>query len=528
MSKNSYWEKRKVQDMFCFMEQSEKRAEELSQLYLKASRYISVESEQIFEKYKTKHGLTDESARVLLNTLQDKTSLDQLKEALRSGKSDKTKAELLALLESPAYQARLERLKQLQNQLDMVMNQVYQQEKAVNTNHYLDLANEAYYRSIFQVQQQTGLAFSFNLIDSKVIDRILDSKWSGENYSARIWKNTNALAQNLKEELLFNLITGRTERETAEIIANKYAVGAGKARRLVRTESCFVSCQMDMEGYKECGLERYRFLATLDLVTSDICRSLDGKVFLVSEQIPGVNCPPMHPWCRSTTIVIISDGELRYLQRRARDPETGKTRTLPANMTYEQWYKKHVKGHPEAEINENSIKYRAQDRKQYSRYKKLLGSNAPDNLEDFQKIKYNKDGSFEQLQEAYRNEKKVVSFKEKLKNGEVNLTIKSQKQQEHIQGTKKWRQRVKQDLEAKGTAPDMFYKETNVSELVKMYSGTGKIEFRKGQQFPIEYISSQDKIGKAFDLGAGKYIDTKRFAIRYSSKGVHLHPVKEV
>lgn len=422
MSKQPYWEKRKVQDMFHYMEQAEKKAEELSQLYLKASRYLSLESEQIFEKYKTKHGLSDSEARRLLNMLQDKSSLEELKEALRSGKSDKAKEELLALLESAAYQARLERLKQLQNQLDLVMEQVYQQEKTVTTSHYVDLANEAYYRSIYRIQQQSGLAFSFNLIDPKMIDIVLDSKWSGENYSNRIWSNTNALAKDLKEELLFNLITGRTERETAEIIANKFAVGASKARRLVRTESCFISSQMDMEGYEECGLERYRFLATLDLVTSDICRSLDGKVFLVVKQMPGTNCPPMHPWCRSTTIAVIDNEELSELKRRARDPKTGKTYLLPADMTYKDWHSQYVKGNPEAELNEKMIRNRVPDKKQYSRYKKVLGKDAPDSLDSFQKMKYNEIENWKQLQQIYKDSNRY----EKLVKEAGTLNIKGQ------------------------------------------------------------------------------------------------------
>lgn len=400
---STYWENRKVQDMFHYMEQAEEKADEISKLYLKASRYISLESEEIFEKFKSKHSLSDSEARRLLNLLQDKTSLDELKEALRSGKSDKTKAELLALLESPAYQARMERLKQLQNQLDIVMQQIYQQEKTVNTNHYVDLANESYYRSVFRVQQRTGLGFSFNLIDPKVIDLMINSKWSGANYSARIWSNTNALAQDLKEELLFNLITGRTERETAEIIANKFAVGSSKARRLVRTESCFLAGQMDMEGYEECGLERYRFLATLDLVTSEICRTLDGKVFLVSEQTPGTNCPPMHPWCRSTTIAIIDGEELSQLKRRARDPKTGRTYTVPGDMTYEQWYKQYVKDRPEAEANEKMIKNRFSDKKQYESYKKVLGKEAPNSLDSFQEMKYNQSEKWDDLKETYRD-----------------------------------------------------------------------------------------------------------------------------
>jgi len=342
MSNLSYWEKRKVQEMFRYMEQAEKAADEISNVYLKASRYIGFELDEIFERYQKKHKLSEKDAYRLLNSMKDKTSLNELKAALESGSSDKTKAEILAELESPAYQARLERLQQLQNQLDLTMQNVYQQEMVRSTSHYVDLANEAYYRSIFDIQQRIGLDFGFNLIPPKVIDRVINSKWSGANYSTRIWYNTNALAQDLKEELLLSLITGRTDRETADIIANKFATGSSQARRLVRTESCNLANQMEMASYEECGIEYYRFVATLDLRTSSICRNLDGERFKVSEQQPGLNCPPMHPWCRSTTICDIGEKELAKLKRRARDPHTGKVKTFPANTTYKQWYKKHV------------------------------------------------------------------------------------------------------------------------------------------------------------------------------------------
>ena len=143
MSNLSYWEKRKAWEMFRYMEQAERAAEEISRLYLKSSRHISLELDEIFERYQKKHKLSEKEAYRLLSSMKDKTSLDELKAALRSGGSDKTKAEILAELESPAYQARLERLQQLQNQLDLTMQNVYQQEKVKSTGHYVDLANEA-------------------------------------------------------------------------------------------------------------------------------------------------------------------------------------------------------------------------------------------------------------------------------------------------------------------------------------------------------------------------------------------------
>ena len=343
--------------MFEYMQSAEDTADEIAKLYQKSSGYLSTELDKIFERYKRKHHLTDAEAYRLLNSLHDKTSLDELKEALRAGEG--VEKDILAELESPAYRARLERLEQLQNQLDATMQNVYRQEKKINTSHYVDLANEAYYRSVFDIQQRTGLGFSFSTIDPTVIDKVINSKWSGANYSTRIWNNTQALAQDLKEELLVNLVTGRTDREAAEIIANKYAQGSSNARRLVRTESCNLANQMEMQSYEECGIEKYRYVATLDLKTSEACRKLDGKVFPVSEQQPGVNCPPMHPWCRSTTICVIDEIDMSNMKRRARDPVTGKTNTVPTDMTYKQWYDKNVKGNADAEAKENELKRRS-------------------------------------------------------------------------------------------------------------------------------------------------------------------------
>lgn len=347
MTRNeAYWERRAAQRMFELLQSAEDAADIISKVYLKASRYLSFQMQGVFERFMTKHKLTEPEARRLLGMVQDKASLKALIRQLKNSDMAKEKAELIRELEAPAYQSRIERMQQLQNQIDLTMQQVYEQEKQVSTAFYMDLANEAYYRSMFDIQQRSGIGYSFAHIDPKQIDRVVGSKWSGRNYSKRIWGNTKALAQDLKEELLIDLLTGRTEFEVSKILANKFAQGASNARRLVRTESCYLSNQMEMESYKESGIEKYRFVATLDLRTSKICASLDGQLFLVSEQLPGKNCPPMHPWCRSTTIAYISDEDFARMQRRARDPETGKTYLVPATMNYQEWYKKYVEKVP--------------------------------------------------------------------------------------------------------------------------------------------------------------------------------------
>lgn len=325
--------------MFEYMEDAETVSRELADIYAKASRQLNYRIDEIYDKFKDRHGLTDKEAMALLNTLKNKNDIATLKQALAGkAKTDPGYADLLAKLESQAYGARIERLEQLQTEIDRMMQEVYKQEKKITTSHYKDLAKNSYYREIYNVQRKVGFQFSFSAVDPKMINMLLNSKWSGKNYSARIWDNTKGLASDLKEQMILGMLTGKTEGEMAREIANKYAAGAFEARRLVRTESNFISGQMQMAAYDECDAEYYEYVATLDLRTSKQCQELDGKVFPVKDAVPGVNMNPMHPFCRSTTIIHLGGDVVPGLKRRARDPETGENKLVPASTNYKKWY----------------------------------------------------------------------------------------------------------------------------------------------------------------------------------------------
>lgn len=420
MKNDSYWENRAAWDMYHRMENAEETADLLAKVYRNASMLLTYKAEDIFEKYMTKHGLSETQAWNLLNTMQDQTSLEELMNALRNKDSaDKTKQELLRELEAPAYRVRIERLQDLLRQVDTVMQEVYQQEQLFDTSFFQNLCEDTYYHSIYSIQKRTGYGFSFSNISQKQISQVLSMNWSGKHYSQRIWKNTQELSETLKQELLVSLLTGRTDRETSEVIMNRCGAGAMQARRLVRTESCFLSGELTARSYEECGIEKYRYLATLDLRTSKICRELDGKIFLLKDRKAGKNYPPMHPWCRSTTISVIDEDELRDMKRRAYNPKTGRTETVPANMTYDQWYKKYVKGNAQAEAEEKSVQNAASDKKQYERYREILGKDAPKRFADFQEMKYNDSEKWRFTKLDYQRRNELLQHPElKLPNAE--------------------------------------------------------------------------------------------------------------
>lgn len=394
----SYWERRQVEDAFETFTEAEAIADQISTLYFNASRQLSQEARGIFDRFRRKYGLSEEEARRLIGRLQDSTSLEQLRRMLRNTQQTDEIAALRREIESAAFRARLDRLQVMQNNLDLIMRQIYKRELKINTDFYTNLADKSYYRCMYRMQQRANAAFGFSHISQKVIDDVVSSRWSGKNFSARIWGNTTALANTLKEEMLVGLVTGRTLRDTAGVIAEKCSQSSNNARRLVRTESNYIHTQMNFKAYEEAGVEKYLYLATLDLRTSKICRSLDGEIFPVKDQKIGVNCPPMHPWCRSTTISIIDEDLLKTMQRSAIDPATGKRIKVPATMKYQEWYDKYVVGHDD-EISSRQLPERNVDRQQFERYRERgIG---PETYEEFRNVKYGDTERYKQLKRDF-------------------------------------------------------------------------------------------------------------------------------
>ena len=342
MKNQDYWTQRKANLIYEQMDKAEKQADKFDKVYEEAKVYLDKEINKIFDKFQRDYGLSESVARQVLKTMKDKKDLANLRRMLEARPNDPNIQRLLADLDSPAYTYRMKRLERLSADLDLMRESIYHSEKKGSDAFYSDLMKDSYYKATFDLQQQTGLAYSFSDLPETEIKRLKAFKWTGEAYSDRIWSNTGALASSVKDELLVSLMTGRSARATAQVIAERFEVGKNKARRLVRTESAFFHNQMELLSYEDAEITKYKFVAVLDKRTSHICQQHDNKVYNTDEAVPGVNYPPLHPWCRSTTIAHDDDIDYSKLERRARNPETGKVEYVPADMSYKEWYDKYV------------------------------------------------------------------------------------------------------------------------------------------------------------------------------------------
>lgn len=398
-----YWEMREARNMYKDMQLAEDCAKELSVIYSKAAIYTAKQIEGIFNRFASKHHLTRDEAINLLSEA-DSRNFEKLLEAYKN-KTGAQKREVLAELEAPAYKNRMKRLDDIDKSINRLINAVASKERDAIDKTMRKVYESSYHHAVYEAARMSGLDLQTGPIDEGALETILKKKWSGQNYSERVWANTQKVADALKEEFMIGALTGKTEKEMTDSINEQFLSGRNKARRLVRTESSYIHNEAHFQAYKDYGIEEYRFVATLDLRTSQICRERDGSVYRVNDKKIGVNAPPMHPWCRSTTIMNLDDETMHNLERFAKDPVTGERMKVPADETYKEWYQRMVEKHGAEAINNsrrNIINF-SDDEEQFHRYRRVLGNELiPDTLEKFQKLKYNELDRWDDLKKKYR------------------------------------------------------------------------------------------------------------------------------
>ena len=140
---------------------------------------------------------------------------------------------------------------------------------------------------------------------------------------------------------------GRNQEMTAK--AQALAGGSGiklannQVRTIVLTTVNQVQTMASQEVYaaNQDVTQRYEYVATLDSKTTALCGSLDGKTFRYGEG----PMPPQHFNCRSTTVPVIDDEDLR---RKFPDTRPSSVGRVSQSESYPDWLNKNPSMQSEA------------------------------------------------------------------------------------------------------------------------------------------------------------------------------------
>lgn len=299
-----YWEERQVKREAKAFSKIQDVEKEYKIALEKAKQNINKELSRIGTTYMKDNNLSYHDALKLLKgdeyKVWKKDLHDYMKEYNKLLKTAPLDAQKLYLeIETLSAKSRMSHLDSLRTQINMELIKVSSDVESATKKTLTSIYRDTY----TEVTKDLGINV---IVSPEKIKTVLDRPWSGANFSERLWTNTDKLAQTVKQEIVNGMIQGINLKTMTKRVSERFETAKkNDVERLLRTEVNYTLNQATLDGYKEAGIEKYEFSATLDSRTSQICSELHGEVFEIKKIAVGLNYPPMHPRCRSTTIPII-------------------------------------------------------------------------------------------------------------------------------------------------------------------------------------------------------------------------------
>lgn len=344
MTNAEYWKQR-----FTQLEAAQNRKGataylEMEKQYKAAQNELEAQIARWYQRFADSNGISLAQAKQWLKG-QDLAEFKwDVKEYIKYGKENAINGAWMQELENASSKFHISRLEALQIQTQNSLETMFAQQMGTMKKALSDVYASGYYHTAYTVQQGFGLGWDIAGLDQAQIEKVLSKPWAvdGYNFSTRIWNSKTKLIGEVHNELSKNLLTGADPQKAIDSLAKKMGTSKSNAGRLVMTEQAYFSSAAQKDCFNDLDVEEYEIVATLDSHTSDICRSLDGKVFKMSDYKPGVTAPPFHVYCRSTTAPHFKDN-FDVGERAARGAD-GKTYYVPDDVTYSEWKKAFVDG----------------------------------------------------------------------------------------------------------------------------------------------------------------------------------------
>lgn len=294
----TYWEKRQ-QQLNSQMEKDEEKLKKRLSFYLDmeyrrlekeiAAYYSMYGEDKVIEYRNLMQNLPEEDKKKLIERMQDFAQLYP------------EYADLLPVRES-IY--KLNRLEGLQYTIRMQQLEIGAVEIEQITAH---LSRQAM-RGVNAAAETLGFGKDFYSNSPDVTKLFVNVAWSnGENFSERIWGNTSKLAYYLNTDIAQGIARGDSYDRLVTRLRKRFGdVSRNDAYRLIYTEGTYVMAEATMQPFID-DFQKYRISTVGDADVCDICRGVSEEVFDIADRQPGVNFPPLHPWCRCTFTIEVDN-----------------------------------------------------------------------------------------------------------------------------------------------------------------------------------------------------------------------------
>lgn len=301
LTSKKYWRERAQRIIAVEAKKDDDVIDEVRSITNSTMSQLSNEIYSFYAKYAKAEGITVDAAKKKIQKTDIKELEDRIAQYVKNKDfSEKANAELRQY-NTKMYVSR-ERM--LLQQLSAIMvNGTALTE--VEMNEYLETSVDR------EVERQAGILGESALIKPNQVRAIVNADFHGETWSERLWADMEQTRKTVLKTVQNTMLRGRHPDEFVPELKKKLGVTTSDAKRLLITETARVQTEAQKLHYMETigGDATIEFVAKLDDRTSDECRHADGNKIKVSEMVAGVNVPPLHPYCRSTTVPAVDEIE---------------------------------------------------------------------------------------------------------------------------------------------------------------------------------------------------------------------------
>lgn len=345
---------------------------DIDRIYKQAQAEMEKEIRAWYQRLADNNGVSMAEARKLLSKNELKEFKWTVEEYIKRGKENARDQRWMKELENASAKFHINRLEALKLQVQQSLEVVYGNQLDQLDTSMRELYQEGYYRTAFELQKGFHIGFPVAAVDQNKLDKIIKKPWApdGKNFSDRIWQNKARLISEVHTELTRMCMTGAAPDAAIRNIAKKMNTSRYNAGRLVMTEAAYFGSVSQKDCFNDLDVEQYEICATLDSHASDICQSLDGKVFAMKDYEAGVTAPPFHVFCRTCTVPYFDD-EFTAGELRAARGADGKTYYVPADMKYPEWKGQFAGKRPE-NLNKSVAKSSLDDIMELPKYEEAI------------------------------------------------------------------------------------------------------------------------------------------------------------
>ena len=315
-------------------------------VYKESLSNIQKEINAFYGKYAEQNTLTISDVKKRLDPMELKSAKEEISRYYHqidklARKGGKVQTSLLRqysqTLKEQSAKAYLSRLEELKISITHEAVKLGVRESEVFDDKLGNLYNDTYSHKSYEIDKYMGFS---NGLSERNLEKSLNERWLGANYSDRIWQNKDKLINGIETTFLQGLARGQNPRKIAGELSRTMQTSFYNCERLARTETIHILNEANYDSYRDHNIESYQFVCGLDERTCPYCGSLDGEVFTIKEKMEGFNYPVLHPNCRCTTIPYFEPDEIDDMfdesTRIAKD-EDGEYYDVPSSMTYDEW-----------------------------------------------------------------------------------------------------------------------------------------------------------------------------------------------